>query len=219
MLQQMKSRQAIRDTLYIHSYFFCETKKWHVKTKLFLQVAPDLDEDLPLELVGWGQPICCDIHRLGQQHVSKHLLKVSGHIPLLHDTTVVLDGQNDGIAARGPQIRTWVAKSQKFPLYLCFCVWFSCFYFSHSHTHNCVTAVCPQFLLWHFHVFIFVISLPLMAAKRNRVTRTHAHSLRCDEGMLFDGGQDITKLDFCREGVSMVDDWHSVWTIPAVHWK
>lgn len=52
MLQQMKSRQAIRDTLYIQSYFFCETKKWHVKTKLFLQVAPDLDEDLPLELVG-----------------------------------------------------------------------------------------------------------------------------------------------------------------------
>ncbi len=42
-------------------------------------------------------------------------------------------------------------------------------------------------------------------------------SLGCDEGMLFDGGQDITKLDFCCEGVSVVDDWHSIGTIPAVH--
>lgn len=51
------------------------------------------------------------------------------------------------------------------------------------------------------------------------VACAHGDSLGCDEGVLFDGGQDVTKLDFCREGVSVVDDWHSIWTIPAVHWK
>ena len=56
-------------------------------------------------------------------------------------------------------------------------------------------------------------------SKGNAVACTHGDSLRRDEGMFFDGGQNITKLDFCGEGVSMVDDWHSVWTIPAVHWK
>lgn len=70
-------------------------------------MAPDLDEDLPLEPGGRGQAICHDIHRLGQQHVTKHLLEVSGHIPLLHNTAVVLNGQDDGIAAGGgAQIRT-----------------------------------------------------------------------------------------------------------------
>lgn len=87
---------------------------WHKKAKCFVQEAPDLDEDLPLELVWRGQAISCDIHRLGQQHVSEHLLEVSGHIPLLHNTAVVLDGEDDGIAAGGPQIRT----SQEFSPYL-----------------------------------------------------------------------------------------------------
>lgn len=68
------------------------------------KLAPDLDEDLPLKLVGRGQAICRDIHRLGQQHVSKHFLKVSGHVSLLHNTTVVLDGQDDGIAEGRPQV-------------------------------------------------------------------------------------------------------------------
>lgn len=66
-------------------------------------MTPDLDEDLLLELVGGRQAICCDVHRLGQQHVSKHLLEESGHVPLLHDATVVLDGQDDGEAVRGGQ--------------------------------------------------------------------------------------------------------------------
>lgn len=55
--------------------------------------------------------------------------------------------------------------------------------------------------------------------KENGVACTHGDSLRRDKGMLFDGGQNITKLYFCGEGVSVVDGWHSVWTIPAVHWK
>lgn len=66
-----------------------------------LQGLPDLDEDLPLELVGRRQAIGHDVHRLGQQHVSKHLLEVGGHIPLLDDAAVILYGQDDGIAAEG----------------------------------------------------------------------------------------------------------------------
>lgn len=69
-----------------------------------MQVVPDFDKDLPLELVRRGQAICCNVHRLGQQHVSKQLLKVGSHIPLLHNTAVVLDRQDNGIAERGNQI-------------------------------------------------------------------------------------------------------------------
>lgn len=35
--------------------------------------------------------------------------------------------------------------------------------------------------------------------------------------MLLDGGQDVTELDLGGEGVSVVDNWHPVRTIPAVH--
>lgn len=55
--------------------------------------------------------------------------------------------------------------------------------------------------------------------KKTRIARCHAHSLRCDKGVLFDGGQDIRKLDFGCKGVPMVDDWHSLRAIPAVHWE
>lgn len=61
----------------------------------------DLDEDLPLELIGRGQAVGGDVHSLGQQHVPKHLLEVGGHVPLLHNATVVLDGQDDRIAVGG----------------------------------------------------------------------------------------------------------------------
>lgn len=60
-----------------------------------MQVSSDLDEDLLLELVWRWQPVCRNIHWFCQQHVSKHLLKVSGHVPLLNDAAVVLDGQDD----------------------------------------------------------------------------------------------------------------------------
>lgn len=63
-----------------------------------IQVASDLNEDLLLELVWRWQPIRCIIYWLCQQHVSKHLFKVCGHVSLLHDAAVVLNGQNDGVA-------------------------------------------------------------------------------------------------------------------------
>lgn len=63
-------------------------------------------------------------------------------------------------------------------------------------------------------LFIFVIFTML---RINGMVCIYKDVLRCDKGVLFDGGQDITKLDFCCECVSMVDDWHSIWTIPAVH--
>lgn len=65
-----------------------------------MQVPSDLDEDLLLELVWRWQPICRNIHWFCQQHVSKHLLKVSGHVPLLNDAAVVLDGQDDRKAVK-----------------------------------------------------------------------------------------------------------------------
>lgn len=68
------------------------------------QLASDLDEDLLLELVWRWQPICCNIHWLCQQHVSKHLFKVCGHVSLLHDAAVVLNGQNDGVAIENERI-------------------------------------------------------------------------------------------------------------------
>lgn len=74
---------------------------WESKSTLRkreIQVASDLNEDLLLELVWRWQPIRCNIHRLCQQHVSKHLFKVCGHVSLLHDAAVVLNGQNDGVA-------------------------------------------------------------------------------------------------------------------------
>lgn len=60
-----------------------------------MQGPSHLDKDLLLELVWRWQPICGNIHWLGQQHVSKHLLKGAGHVPLLDDAAVVLNGQND----------------------------------------------------------------------------------------------------------------------------
>lgn len=91
--------------------------------------------------------------------------------------------------------------------------------------HSVSTLVCAR------HLFIFAISYPVnhhiatdshkKTRKQNktRIVCCHAHSLRCDEGVLFDGGQDIRKLNFGCEGVPMVDDWHSFRAIPAVHWK
>lgn len=66
-----------------------------------LQQRSDLDENFPLQLVGGGQAVRSHVHCFGQQHVSKHLLKVGGHVPLLHDAAVVLDGQDDGEAGGG----------------------------------------------------------------------------------------------------------------------
>lgn len=43
------------------------------------------------------------------------------------------------------------------------------------------------------------------------------HSLRRNKRVLFDGGQDIAEFDLRREGVSVVDNWHSIGSIPAVH--
>ncbi len=57
-----------------------------------------LDQDLPLELIGRGEAIGGDVHRFGQEHLSKHFLKVGGHVSLLDNTAVVLDGEDDGIA-------------------------------------------------------------------------------------------------------------------------
>ena len=39
---------------------------------------------------------------------------------------------------------------------------------------------------------------------------------RC-EGVVFDHSDDIHELDFGGEGVAVVDDWLTVWAIPAVH--
>lgn len=55
---------------------------------------PHLDEDLPAQLVGRGQLVGIVVHRLGEQQVSKHLLEVRGHVPLLDHAAVVLDGQD-----------------------------------------------------------------------------------------------------------------------------
>lgn len=60
-----------------------------------MQAPSDLDEDLLLELAWRWQPIRRNIHWFCQQHVSKHLLKARGHVPLLNDAAVVLDGQDD----------------------------------------------------------------------------------------------------------------------------
>lgn len=79
----------------------------------------------------------------------------------------------------------------------------------------CITAFAVLALVFQRLHRYLLISLP----RKETATDIHAHSLRCDEGMLLDGGQDIAKLDFGCEGVSVVDDWHSIWTIPAVHWK
>lgn len=59
-----------------------------------------LDEDLPAELVGRGKLLCVVIDWLGEQQISKHLLKVRGHVPLLDHAAVVLDGQDHRIPAQ-----------------------------------------------------------------------------------------------------------------------
>lgn len=134
MLQQIKGEEGRQsETLYyqntvykasIHNFSSKRNCTKRSNDFSWLHVVPDLDEDLPLELVGWGQAICRNIHRLSQQHVSKHLLKGSGHIPLLHNTTMVLNGQDDGIPVGGVQ---------KFFLYLCLMVvWLSYLIFLHT---------------------------------------------------------------------------------------
>lgn len=59
-----------------------------------------LDEDLPAELVRRGELLRVVIDRLGEQQISKHLLEVRGHVPLLDHAAVVLDGQDHGVAAQ-----------------------------------------------------------------------------------------------------------------------
>lgn len=58
-----------------------------------------LDEDLPLELVGRGEPVGSDVHGLGKECVPKHLLEILCHISLLSNAAVVLDGQDDRVPA------------------------------------------------------------------------------------------------------------------------
>lgn len=36
--------------------------------------------------------------------------------------------------------------------------------------------------------------------------------------MLLDGVQNVRELDLGGKGVSMVNDWHPIWAVPAVHW-
>lgn len=67
---------------------------------------PHLDEDLPAELVRRGKLLSVVVHRLGEQQISKHLLEVCGHVPLLDHAAVVLDGQDDRIP--GGAQRRWV---------------------------------------------------------------------------------------------------------------
>ena len=62
-----------------------------------------LDKDLPLELVGGGEPVGCNIHGLGEECVPKHLFEILGHVPLLGNAAVVLDGQDDRVPAAGDQ--------------------------------------------------------------------------------------------------------------------
>lgn len=62
-----------------------------------------LDEDLPAELVGRRKLLCVVVDWLGEQQISKHLLKVRGHVPLLDHTAVVLDGQDHRIPAQTQQ--------------------------------------------------------------------------------------------------------------------
>lgn len=45
----------------------------------------------------------------------------------------------------------------------------------------------------------------------------HGHSLGRDEGVLFDGHENVTELDLGGERVAMIDDRHPIRTVPAVH--
>lgn len=56
-----------------------------------------LDKDLSSKLVWWREFLRVTVHWLGKQQISKHLLKVRGHIPLLDHTAVVLYGQDHWI--------------------------------------------------------------------------------------------------------------------------
>lgn len=51
-----------------------------------------------------GKLLSVVVHRLGEQQISKHLLKVCGHVPLLDHAAVVLDGQDHRIP-EGAQAR------------------------------------------------------------------------------------------------------------------
>lgn len=92
-----------------HDQWCC--RKTKAPRKKEIQVASDLNEDLLLELVWRWQPICRNIHWLCQQHVSKQLFEVCGHVSLLHDAAVVLNGQNDGVAMENKSV---------FPSLICF---------------------------------------------------------------------------------------------------
>lgn len=69
----------------------------HSESCVDVQVSVYLYEDLPTELVGRGKVLRVVIDWLGEQQISKHLLEVCGHVPLLDHAAVVLDGQDDRI--------------------------------------------------------------------------------------------------------------------------
>lgn len=60
---------------------------------------PYLDKNLPLELVGGREPVGYDVHGLGEECVPEHLLEILGHVPLLSNAAVVLNGQDDRVPA------------------------------------------------------------------------------------------------------------------------
>lgn len=62
-----------------------------------------LDEDLSTELVRGRELLRVAVHRLGEQQISKHLLEMRGHVPLLHHAAVVLNGQDDWVPEGSPQ--------------------------------------------------------------------------------------------------------------------
>lgn len=57
-----------------------------------------LDEDLPAELLRRRKLLSVALHWLGEQLLSKHLLEVCGHVPLLDHAAVVLDRQDHRVA-------------------------------------------------------------------------------------------------------------------------
>lgn len=81
------------------SFIGCNWISYAAQVCVSMCVCMHLDEDLPAQLEGWRKLFCVVIDRLSEQQISKHLLKVCGHVPLLDHTAVVLDGQDHGIPA------------------------------------------------------------------------------------------------------------------------
>lgn len=80
----------------------------------------------------------------------------------------------------------------------------------HANTHNqinCITHILEKITISKHHTNTDVMWVH------------QGHSLRCDEGMFLDGVQHIAELDLGGKGVTVVDDRHSIRTVPAVHCK